>query len=127
MDLKKGDRVQILANWNWPQACTGRIAAPPAVAADLGGDEPWLGCRRGVRGRKGPIEFYWVSFDEPQMDSDGDGPYSGGEVQRGPEATRACIGSSDLTAASTPLQQHAGRVNQCHQLSRASFGGVGGL
>ena len=82
MNLQKGDHVQIVANWNWPQPCTGRIAPPPAaVAAGLEGDEAWLGCRRLVRGRKGPIEFYWVWFDEPQMDSDGDGPYSGGEVE----------------------------------------------
>jgi hypothetical protein len=81
MKLQKGDHVQILAHWNWPQPCTGRIASPPGVPGDLEGGVRWLGCRRVVRGRKGPIEFYWVSFDEPQMDGDGDGPYLGGEVE----------------------------------------------
>jgi hypothetical protein len=82
MNLKDGDRVQILAHWNWPQVCTGRITSPPQVASDLvEGGESWLGCRRFVRGRKGPIEFYWVSFDEPQKDGDGDGPYRAGEVE----------------------------------------------
>jgi len=27
------------------------------------------------------IEFYWVNFDEPQNDLDGDGPYLGGEIE----------------------------------------------
>lgn len=57
MKLEKGDRVQVLAHWNWP------------------------GCRRVVRGRKGPIEFYWVSSDKSQRDGDGDGRYFGGEVE----------------------------------------------
>lgn len=26
------------------------------------------------------IVFYWVAFDEPQKDADGDGPYKGGEI-----------------------------------------------
>lgn len=81
MKLEKGDRVQVLAHWNWPQACTGRIAAPPEIPGDLEGGGHWQGCRRVVRGCKGPIEFYWVSFDKPQRDGDGDGPYFGGEVE----------------------------------------------
>jgi hypothetical protein len=81
MKLEKGDRVQVLAHWNWPQAFTGRIAAPPEIPGDLEGGGHWQGCRRVVRGRKGPIEFYWVLFDKPQRDGDGDGPYFGGEVE----------------------------------------------
>jgi hypothetical protein len=81
MTLQRGERVQILGHWNWPQSCTGRISAPPELPDDLAGGVRWLGCRRVVQGRKGPIEFYWVSFDEPQMDGDGDGPYLGGEVE----------------------------------------------
>ena len=79
--LQRDDRVRILAHWNWPQPCTGRIAEPPKVPGDLEGGVHWVGCRRIVRGRKGPIEFYWVSFDEPQMDGDGDGPYRAGEIE----------------------------------------------
>jgi hypothetical protein len=78
MKLEDGDRVQILPHWNWPEACTGRIASPPELARAL---VRWRSCRRLVRGRQGLIEFYWVSFDEPQMDGDGDGPYRGGEVE----------------------------------------------
>jgi hypothetical protein len=79
--LEQGDLVQILAHWNWPEACTGRITAPPEIALRLEGGWLWKGCRRVVRGRKGPIEFYWVSFDQPQRDGDGDGPYLVGEVE----------------------------------------------
>lgn len=28
----------------------------------------------------GPKLFYWVDFDAPQIDADGDGPYAGGEI-----------------------------------------------
>jgi hypothetical protein len=33
-----------------------------------------------IQTRRGPELQYWVAFDEPQYDSDEDGPYSGGEV-----------------------------------------------
>ena len=81
MKLQKGDRVQVVRNWNWPQSCTGRIAAPPHMPGDLEAAVTWLGCRRVVQSRRGPIELYWVSFDTPQMDGDGDGPYLAGEVE----------------------------------------------
>ncbi len=42
-------------------------------------DPPYEGCRRVVKGRKGPREMYWVVLDEPQVDADGDGPYIEGE------------------------------------------------
>lgn len=50
-----------------------------ALAAD--GGAPWDGWHRFVKGVRGPIEFFWVAFDEPQIDADGDGPYQGGEIQ----------------------------------------------
>jgi hypothetical protein len=83
MKLEEGDRVRVLPNWNWPRTCVGRVARPPELADTVVEDGPsgWLGCRRVVEGRKGPIEFHWVIFDEPQLDGDDDGPYSGGEVE----------------------------------------------
>jgi len=33
-----------------------------------------------VKGRKQTFVFYYVEFDVPQRDSDGDGPYRGGEI-----------------------------------------------
>ncbi|HEY8223627.1 MAG TPA: hypothetical protein VIG25_00025 [Pyrinomonadaceae bacterium] len=29
---------------------------------------------------EGPLRFYWVEFDEPQRDAEGDGPYFGAEI-----------------------------------------------
>ncbi len=33
-----------------------------------------------VEGRHGPMLTYWVRFDEPQRDVDGDGPYESSQV-----------------------------------------------
>jgi hypothetical protein len=33
-----------------------------------------------VRGVRGPLPTYWVRFDEPQLDADGDGPYERSQV-----------------------------------------------
>lgn len=82
MKLEAGDRVRVLAHWNWPFDCTGRVEEPPKSAPLVGeGGGTWQGCRRVVQGRKGPIESFWVTFDEPQRDGDGDGPYRAGEVE----------------------------------------------
>jgi len=81
-DLKPGDRVKIKGHWNWPNDCIGVIAEPPEFACQLVADqEPWQGFSRVVKGRKGPITFFWVTFEESQLDGDGDGPYTGGEVE----------------------------------------------
>ena len=39
-------------------------------------DETW----RPIMTRSGPRRFYWIVFDEPQLDGDGDGPYGEAEV-----------------------------------------------
>jgi hypothetical protein len=33
-----------------------------------------------VQGREGTLRTYWVEFDEPQLDTDGDGPYYKSQV-----------------------------------------------
>lgn len=82
IDIIAGTRVKVLPHWNWPTECTGVITAPPEYAQRLVADEEgWRGLHRTVQGRKGPIIFVWVTFDTPQNDGDGDGPYSGGEVE----------------------------------------------
>jgi len=35
---------------------------------------------RSVATTSGPSWFYWIVFDEPQFDADGDGPYISAEV-----------------------------------------------
>jgi hypothetical protein len=83
MKFKAGDKVFIKGHWNFPNDCSGTISNPPEAVIQLVADQddPWDGIHRMVKGRKGPIEFYWVDFDEPQNDGDGDGPYWGGEVE----------------------------------------------
>ena len=61
---------------------TGIIDNPPDFARRLVETEsPWNGHHRFVKGVRGMIEFYWVWFDEPQYDPDGDGPFRGGEIE----------------------------------------------
>lgn len=82
MDFKPGDRVRISINYNWAKGALGTIDNAPEFARKLvEGEAPWEGHRRFVRGVEGPIEIYWVWFDEPQHDPDGDGPYKGSEIE----------------------------------------------
>lgn len=76
-----GDRVVIQGNWEFPDGTTGVIAEPEPFMVRLVADsEPWIGHRRIVQSRKGPIVFYYVEFDKPTDDGSGDGPYRGGEI-----------------------------------------------
>jgi len=80
-DPKLGDRVHVKGHWNWPEDCAGVVSTPPVMVQGLAGQHPWRGHIRAVPGRLGLISFVWVTFDEPQRDGDGDGPYRGGEVE----------------------------------------------
>jgi hypothetical protein len=56
-----------------------RISAPPHAVTSLSGG--WGGSlTRQEVSALGTHTVYWVWFDEPQFDADGDGPYSGGQV-----------------------------------------------
>jgi hypothetical protein len=82
MKFKLGDRVHIEGHWNFPNGCTGTVSRPPkSVDKHMPDKKLWRGARRTVKGKKGSIVFYWVKFDFPQTDSDGDGPYSEGEIE----------------------------------------------
>jgi len=76
-----GKYQNVKGNWNLPNDCKGTISYPPENAVLLVEDQnPWEGIHRFVQGRKARIEFFWVKFDEPQMDVS-DGPYLEGEVE----------------------------------------------
>ena len=82
MKYNLGDKVYIKGHWNFPKDLKGTISEPPEFAVQLVSDEaPWDGIRRIVQGRKGPIEFYWIKFDNLQIDGDGDAPYPEGEIE----------------------------------------------
>jgi len=77
--FSSGDRVVISPDYHWAKNATGRIGAPPAQAVGLSG--PWSDdLTRAVQTRQGVAIFYWVWFDEPQRDAEGDGPYTGAEI-----------------------------------------------
>jgi hypothetical protein len=81
LKFKPGDKVCVSSRYHWVQGAIGTIAEPPEFARRLAEIEaPWEGWHRYVEGTGQPIEFYWVWFDEPQLDADGDGPYRGGEI-----------------------------------------------
>jgi hypothetical protein len=80
--FQTGDRVRVSKLNGWAGGALGTIAIPPDLVQQpkCEDDVPFQGCRRVVYGQRGPVEFYWVDFDEPQIDSDGDGPYRGAEI-----------------------------------------------
>ncbi len=82
MTFEFGDKVLVEGDWNFPNTCSGTISKPPQGAIDLVEDsQPWTGIYRIIKGRTGPLKYYWVKFDSPQYDSDEDGPYNEGEVE----------------------------------------------
>ena len=72
-----GERVQIRRDPKhgpgpWPAEPTGVVMRHP-----LSGDgASW----RPVETTTGARRFYWIAFDVPQMDTEGDGPYETAEV-----------------------------------------------
>ena len=76
--FRTGEIVQVLASHHWAKHAVGTIAEPPRAVRELTGD--WRGCVRMVKTLQGNIPYYWVNFEEAQIDGDGDGPYAGGEI-----------------------------------------------
>ena len=74
-----GDRVKVSDDFFWAKGATGTISAyPDAVNAISGSTE--AGLTRNEVSALGANTVYWVWFDEPQYDADGDGPYRGGQI-----------------------------------------------
>lgn len=75
----EGDRVQISGEFFWAKEATGTISSPPSEVTVISG--PWDGgLSRLEKSALGTNRVYWVWFDEPQYDADGDGPYKGGTI-----------------------------------------------
>jgi hypothetical protein len=77
--LSIGQVVQVSDSYHWAKGALGTVSVPPEPVKRLAGD--WSGCVRHVKNRQGILPYYWVEFNEPQLDSDGDGPYAGGEIE----------------------------------------------
>ena len=72
-------RVEVGQDYYWAKGATGTIVMPPDYIVDLA--PGWTGHKRwDPLFPGGGRHAYWVSFDEPQRDQDGDGPYWAGEI-----------------------------------------------
>jgi hypothetical protein len=72
-----GDRVIVSRDFYWAKGATGTISPPPDEVTTISG--PWEGgLTRTEHSALGEATVYWVQFDEPQLDADGDGPYRAG-------------------------------------------------
>jgi hypothetical protein len=77
--LAAGDRVRVSDDFFWAKGATGTVSAPPDAVTAISG--PWDGAlTRQEKSALGTNTVYWVWFDEPQFDADGDGPYRGGSI-----------------------------------------------
>ena len=79
MRFVAGERVQVSTDFFWAKGATGTIASPPPEVIAVGG--PWnSGIAKEEVSALGVNTVYWVWFDEPQYDADGDGPYRAGSI-----------------------------------------------
>ncbi len=77
--FSQGDRVIISLEFFWAKGASGTISRPPTEVTAISG--PWdNGLTRTERSALGDATVYWVWFDVPQLDADGDGPYRGGSI-----------------------------------------------
>jgi len=71
--LLLGDRVRVSPKFPWAKGVTATIIG------GLQGDR--MKFRRIVPSGDGPRVFYFVAFDQPQVDDEGGGPYIGAEIE----------------------------------------------
>lgn len=76
-DYQPGERVRVRRDEQygpgpWPAEPNGTVGWHPG-SLDA---NPWVP----VDTQSGPRRSYWIVFDDPQFDADGDGPYSEAEV-----------------------------------------------
>ena len=78
MAISIGDRVRITDGNHWAKGATGIITDPPELARCVG--PGWNEHTRTMHEDGVEITMYWVQFDNPQNDPEGEGPYDGSEV-----------------------------------------------
>lgn len=75
MRFHEGDRVKVKQDQQFPPG--------PFPSEPCGTVRFYPGSKSSYRemaGANGTIEFYWVVFDQPALDADGDGPYEAAKV-----------------------------------------------
>lgn len=78
MHFSVGDRIRVSSDYHWAKDELGTIMQPPDFIVNLA--DGWDGIHRNVPSLKGMLTFYWIKFDLPQRDFDGDGPYAEAEL-----------------------------------------------
>ena len=78
MKFSIGDRVRITDLNHWAKGAVGTVTDPPELARCVG--PGWNEHSRTVFDEGREATMYWVQFDAPQHDPEGDGPYDGSEV-----------------------------------------------
>jgi hypothetical protein len=78
-ELQKGDQVRIKETYRWAKNATGTVQIHPLRLKDIYSSPSKI--FREVPSLHGIVKCYWVEFDIPQRDSDGDGPYSSAEIE----------------------------------------------
>lgn len=74
-----GNRVRVSDDFFWAKGAVGTISQPPDSVVAISG--AWEGdITQQEKSALGTNTVYWVWFDEPQFDADGDGPYRGGSI-----------------------------------------------
>lgn len=73
------DRIRISAALSWASGELGTISRPPKQLVEVfpEWEEDYF---RTLKTTKGDFRFYWVRFDKPLFDADGDGPIEQSEV-----------------------------------------------
>ncbi len=66
------DRVRVTEDHHWAKRATGTIERHPGA--------PPPNCSRQVQSLGGMLTFYWVRFDEPQTDGEGESGYAEAEI-----------------------------------------------
>jgi len=74
-----GDKVRVSEDFFWAKGATGAISIPPGEITALSGPRDG-DISRQETSSLGVNTVYWVWFDEPQLDADGDGPYRAGSI-----------------------------------------------
>ena len=71
--------MRVSNDFFWAKGATGTVAEPPDEVTTISGK--WDGnLTRQETSAIGTNKVYWVWFDEPQHDADGEGPYRGGSI-----------------------------------------------
>ena len=81
--FEPGDRVRVRGDAEFPDGITGTICLPESsfqLSNEDGSLRTWDGAQLTIDTEKGRRLFYFVKFDEPHDDGNGDGPYSGSEI-----------------------------------------------